>query len=119
VDGSKEEILGIARSALSPQEVERSLIYWNARKLRKGEEVLSGPSALTMPFEGTVVFVDLAPRFNWAHPCLYLFINEGAHQARVVRSSFPPSMDRDGDRWVVLLQFGNNPEDEHDSNVLR
>jgi hypothetical protein len=113
----KRRILDVAKGALSPQRLEGSLIYWNARTLKAGEVVISSPRALTMPFEGTVVFVDLAPRFNWAHPCLYVFISETL-QTRVVDSSFPPAMDRPGDKWIVLLRFGKKPTDEHDFDAF-
>jgi hypothetical protein len=119
VNNVKERILGITKGALGPQEIERSLIYWNARTLKKGEEVVPGSGALAMPFEGIVVFADLAPRFNWTHPCLYVFIGKEPLQTKVVHSSFPPAMDRPGDRWTVLLRFGKNPEDEHDFDVFR
>jgi hypothetical protein len=114
----KRRILGIAEGILNPPQRERSIIYWNARSLREGEEMIAGPQTLKMPFEGTVVFVDLSPRANWAHPCLFLFISRGTLQTRVVESSFPPLMDRLGDRWIVLLRFGENPTDEHDFNAF-
>jgi hypothetical protein len=113
----KRKILDIVKGVLTPKQLKGSLIYWNARALKAGETVISSPLPLTMPFGGAVAFVDLAPRFNWAHPCLYVFISESL-QTRVVDSSFPPAMDRPGDRWIVLLRFGKNPKDEHNLDAF-
>lgn len=114
----KRRILGIAEGVLDSSQIKRSFVYWNARTLKEGEEITAGPQTLKMPFEGTVVFVDLSPRANWAHPCLYLFIGYGTPQTRVVKSSFPPPMDRPGDKWIVILRFGKNPVDEHDFDAF-
>jgi hypothetical protein len=112
----KRRILGIAEGILNPLQRERSLIFWNARTLKEGEEIMAGPQTLKMPFGGTVVFVDLSPRTNWAHPCLYILISYGSPQTKVVESSFPPLMDKPGDKWILMLRFGKNPTDEHDFN---
>lgn len=109
----KRSIVETARAALGAGRVAHSVVYWNAQTLKEGEEVLSGLQTLRMPFEGTVVFVDLAPTANWAHPCLYLFIHSGAQEVSAVESSFPPAMDRPGGKWTVILRDGKPPDEDN------
>jgi hypothetical protein len=115
---SKGQILEIVEGTLTPEQIERSFIYWNSRISKKREEIRAGPQIITMPFEGTIVFVDLAPRANWAHPCLYILVDNKTLKTKVIESSFPPIMDRPSENYIVLLRFGNMPSDEHDFKIF-
>jgi hypothetical protein len=114
----REKVLEVVRGALDPNRLQDCVIYWNSRTLKAGDAVVSSPLTVTMPFEGTVAFVDLAPGFNWAHPCLYVFIGGEPLQTKLIKSSLPPAMDRPGDDWRVLLRFGNKPRNDRDFDVF-
>ena len=87
---SREAILEIVRQKLTKDQLQRSSIYWDSRILAKDEELSIGLRSIAMPFAGTVVFVDLAPGYNWAHPCLYLLVDLNATETQTVEASFPP-----------------------------
>jgi hypothetical protein len=58
-----------------------------------------------MPFDGTAVFVDLAPGANWAHPCLFVLVDAATLAASVVEASLPPrGYELPG--TSVLLRYG-------------
>jgi hypothetical protein len=106
------KVLEVINKNLSPQQIERSLIYWNARVLEEGEQVKAGPQTFPMPFEGIIVFVDLAPRANWAHPCLYILVDSKTLKTEIVESSFPPIMDKPKEEYHLILQYGKKQTTE-------
>ena len=112
----KTDILEIVRTHLTQQQIKESFIFWNKRTLNQGEKLKIGPQEFVVPFKGTMVFVDLAPRANWAHPSKFLLIAEDL-QTTFIDSSFPPLMDKAGDEWVVILRFGEPPIDEYDLQI--
>lgn len=108
----KDYILRISRRLLSQKQIDSSLVFWNTRILKKGEVTMVGPQNVVMPFEGTIVFVDLAPRVNWAHPTLFMLVDAKNLETKTIESSFPPIMDKPGDDWLVILRYGKRPPDE-------
>jgi hypothetical protein len=115
---SKSKVLEIVRNVISPDQVGSSLISWNTRILKQGEQIMAGPNTFRMPFEGTIIFIDLAPRTNWAHPCLYVLVDNKTFSTKIVESSFPPDMGQPRDNYVVVLRFGKPPSDEHRFDVF-
>lgn len=108
----KNTILKIVRDVLTPAQLKGSLIFWEKRVHEEGEGVRTGIETIPMPFTGTMVFVDLAPRSNWAHPCLYIFINCVTHDTRITRASFPPVLDTADEKYIIILRYGKMPPDE-------
>lgn len=109
---SSSQILEIIKSRIRPEDIRRSFIYWHKKILRQGEEVKIGPQTITMPFEGTIVFVDLAPRANWAHPCFYVLVDDKTLDTKVIEASFPPNIDQTDERYIIILRFGQKPPHE-------
>jgi len=109
----KRKILRLVRRTLTPEQIERSLIYWHKRVLQKGDFIQAGPQTVAMPFEGTMVFVDLAPRANWAHPCLYMLVDNDARNAEVIEASIPPNIDETDESYIIILRYGQKPPHEH------
>ena len=118
MDISNNEIMELVRRTLTPEQIERSLVYWYKKVFQKGEPIQVGPQAITMPFEGTIVFVDLAPRANWAHPCLYVLVDKEALTAKVIKASLPPNIDQSDESYVVILRFGQIPPHERYFNIF-
>lgn len=102
----KEKVRDIVRNVLGPDQIRKSIVYWESLPLGEGREVNMGLQKFAMPFRGTVAFVDLAPMFNWAHPCLYILVNEDTLNTKVIEGSFPPITDETGERYEVILRFG-------------
>ncbi len=115
---SKGQILEVIKNCIRPEDIERSFIYWYKKTLKQGEDFRAGLQTFTMPFEGTIVFVDLAPGANWAHPCLYLFIENKTLTANISKGSFPPSMDESPGTFIILLRRGKKPAHEGDFGVF-
>lgn len=114
----KNEILDLVQHQLTPEQLQASLIYWDQRLLRLGESLRMGPvQSIPIPFDGTLVFVDLAPRFNWAHPCLYLLVSAQDERVQVVEGSFPPFGRVIPESVISLLRYGQAPEHERDFRV--
>lgn len=52
-------------------------------------------SSVRLPFERSLlVFVDDRPGANWAHPCRYVFLDEGLAEFAVSNELFPPNVRR-------------------------
>ncbi len=112
MDIDNSEILELVCRTLTPEQIERSLIYWYKRVLKEGEPIKISPQISAMPFDGMIVFVDLAPRANWAHPCLYVLVDIKTLNTKVIEASLPPAIDSSDENYVVLLRYGQSPPHE-------
>ena len=112
MDPGNNEILELVRRLLTPEQIERSIIYWHKIVRSDGTPIKAGPQIFLMPYKGTVVFVDLAPTYNWAHPCLYIFIDSTAKKTQLMKASFPPFFGTPDENYVILLRFGEIPPHE-------
>ncbi|MBC8017100.1 MAG: hypothetical protein H7X83_01090 [Verrucomicrobia bacterium] len=109
---TNSQIMKIISNCLRPEDIQRSFIYWYKKTVLQGEDVRAGLQTIAMPFDGTIVFVDLAPRSNWAHPCLYVLVDTITHDAKVIEASFPPTIDQSDESYVILLRLGKKPPHE-------
>ena len=114
----KSKILELVRNTLSPEQIAQSFVYWDKKVFREGEQIRSGLQTFTMPFDGTMIFVDLAPRFNWAHPCLYLLVNVNDLSTEIIEASFPPYSDQFPETLAIVLKYGDEPLDERDFRIF-
>lgn len=112
MDISNGEMADLVRRILPKERLAGSAIYWYKRLIPQGAPVRAGRETYTMPFDGTLVFIDLAPNANWAHPCVYILVNVATLATQVIDSSFPPDFGPTGDDQGVVLQAG--PEPPHD-----
>jgi hypothetical protein len=104
VSGSK--VIDLVHELVSMEDVGRSVIYWDTRVVRAGVMVDLGGQRQKMPYDGTLAIIDLAPSFNWAHPCLLLMIRDDGGEVRTVRASFPPRGRGFPDAFQIILRFG-------------
>jgi hypothetical protein len=88
---SPQDILAILAQDLSQTEMDTSAIIWIGAFLEQGDSFNAGLEALRMPFPGTVVFVDLHPGTNFAHPCKIFLIAAGTHQTFMLEAALPPT----------------------------
>lgn len=88
---SPQDILEILAQNLSPAEMDSSVIVWIGAFLEKDDSFNAGLETLRMPFHGTVVFVDLHPGTNFAHPCKYFLIAASTHTTFMLEAALPPT----------------------------
>lgn len=105
------DVLDIVRGKLSDSEYQRSDIYWHKGKFERGQNLKIGPLDWVMPFDAVLVFVDLAPKANWAHPCLYVFIELHLSEVRILKSSFPPPAPDWPGSYALLSKKGEPLQD--------
>lgn len=115
MDISTGEMADLVRRILPKVQLEGSAIYWYKRVVPKGDPLRVGRQTFTMPFDGCLVFVDLAPGANWAHPCVYLLVGIDTLATQIIHSSFPPAARLVGDDPVVLQPAPERPNDHHGS----
>ncbi len=108
----KNTVLKIVRDILTPEQLKGSLIFWDKRVHEEGEEIGIGLQTIVMQFPGTMVFVDLAPAYNWAHPCLYIFIDSIGEKTHIIEASFPPAIGTADEDYVIPISFGDIPSHE-------
>ena len=65
-------------------------VYVSAGVVGDGEELFAGRDRIEVAVPSYVVFVDLVPRANWGHECLYLLVDPEGEVTRV-EARFPPS----------------------------
>ena len=110
------EVERIVRKVLDKATVAQSLIFWWDRPFNEGDVVRVGPQELKAPFLSTLVFIDMAPKSNWSHPCKYMFISNLTDEVRAFDASFPPFMDKPPPEYSLILRYGVPPPDSKDYN---
>ena len=118
-----ECIITIIRALIPEHDLADAIVVWDSHVYEQGELLSTGPAGVAMPFRGTFVFVDLKPRANWAHPCIYIALPEPLPPttdeidpaiAVQIKSSFPPRwyLREDlSDSASVLLRFNRVPDE--------
>lgn len=114
MDVGKNTVLDIIYKTLNPKQIESSIIYWDKRIIEKGNKIRVGLKEISMPFNGMTIFVDLAPKLNWAHPCLYLLVNVENLYTNVIEASFPPYLGEFPATSVIVLRYGKKPINDRD-----
>ena len=102
----KGEVIELVRKSVQADQLKRSVVYWDSRVIKSGTTVDLGGQQHNILYDCTLAFVDLAPNFNWAHPCLHLLIREDKSEAEQVKDSFPPRRRGFPDDFKVILRFG-------------
>lgn len=104
-----EEMLKIVLKNLSTKEKERAIIYWDKKLLEVGDKVKIGRKTIDMSFKGYMVFVDLEPKANWGHPCLYFLIDIRTQDIKIIKEEFPPYFGDYPQSFKVILRYGEKP----------
>ena len=87
---TRDDALRIALDTLSEEEKKKAVIYWDRRSFNKDTPYFIGFEPVHMPFDYRVVFIDLAPRANWGHPCQYVFIDMNTGNSDLYKKRSPP-----------------------------
>jgi hypothetical protein len=103
---TKDLVVQRLKKALTASQLKRSSVYWFPEPIPEGTPISMGLASTRAPFDCILVFVDLAPHLNWAHPCLYLMIGRQNDQLEKIESSLPPSRYDDGKVCSLLMKTG-------------
>jgi hypothetical protein len=104
-----KEVLDVILEHLSEEEIEDSIISWDRKLLEQGDSVKVGRESIEMPFDGYMAFVDLVPKANWGHPCLYFLIDAEADRVQVRKEVFPPYYGKYPESYIVIQRYGEEP----------
>jgi len=118
MDLLKSQIIEIINNSIPSEEIKHSFIYWYKKTINTGEDIGIGSQTIVMPFEGTIVFVDLEPRSNWAHPCRYILVETSTLETKIINASFPPDIDQSDQNYIIILRFGQIPTHERYFNLF-
>ncbi|HVL06407.1 MAG TPA: hypothetical protein VM388_10480 [Acidimicrobiales bacterium] len=80
----------VAVAGLTDEESASSAVYVTAGVVGDGEDLFAGRERIAVDVPSHLVFVDLEPRANWGHPCLYLLVDPDDNVTRI-EARFPPS----------------------------
>jgi len=75
---------------LSVEERERTIIYYDEQEIPRGSKIRLGHSDIEVPWNATVVFIDLRPGANWGHECRYILINNKSKEIKTTPADMPP-----------------------------
>jgi hypothetical protein len=113
----KEKILNIVLNTLTREKVEQSIIYLDCEPFKAGDTINSGRMNIDVKKPSYMAFVDLQPRLNWGHPCMYVLIDSETFEAEIFDAQFPPYQEDYPQSYIVLLRYGVEPPDERYFNV--
>lgn len=115
----EKQLIELLRRRLSPEIVNKSIIFIDDQEFSKGSKVEFGKVSFSFSFDGFMVFVDLEPELNWTHDCLYFFISRDLSELKEVKANTPPYHGNEPDSYSVFLRYGSIPEDRSDFNPFR
>jgi len=100
-DTIKSHIMTDAISSIKKLKMDHQVnLHIHDEVLKAGATLRTAALEVPIDREAALVFVDLAPAFNWAHPCEYhLYDARTGARYMKVKASLPPSilnMDRNG-----------------------
>jgi hypothetical protein len=113
---TKTQMLTKMKAALTAEELATTMVFWYDKPLKSGQKVQLGKDSLPMPFDGTLVFVDLQPKANWSHPCYYLLYDAKLTTCKRIEAAFPPFYGPEAANYLLLLRYGKTPDNERDFN---
>lgn len=108
-DFTIEQVLEIVLGNLSPEEKDQSIVFWDEKPVESGDPIKIGRESLEMPFRGYMAFVDLMPKANWGHPCLYFLIDAKTHDIQIRKEAFPPYYGEYPQSYKVILRYSKRP----------
>jgi hypothetical protein len=91
-------------SGLSWAAARSTNLYVESRILRRGKNIMAYKQRIPLERDTIMVFMDEAPRYNWAHPCCYLLHDaKTAELYKEVKAQFPPYMTADVPKTYELF----------------
>jgi len=100
---TREQLIPAVKNEMNPAMLNNAAVYVLAFPLHGGVPVEINRQSITPDKNAQLIFVDLKPGANWAHPCRYILIDDnGSHS---FDSSFPPDINN-----YRLLLKGSNVE---------
>ncbi len=100
------DLINLIRSHMTTAQLKEAVIYRDLHPIKAGERLNVGCETPVVPFDGFLVFVDLAPRFNWAHPCILILVSNEGLKAELIHASFPPRGRGFPQQFQMIMRFG-------------
>jgi len=98
---TREELIPAIKSELNSGILNNAAVYVLAFPLHGGVPVEINRQSIVPDKNAQLLFVDLKPGANWAHPCRYLLIDDNG--TRSFDGSFPPDINN----YRLLLKGAN------------
>ncbi len=109
IDLSNDGILAFLKDQLEEVQLNKAIIYRESETFRKGIKIPIGREMHTIPFDSYMVFVDLEPKANWGHQCIYFFVDTEGKNFKKSFEMFPPYFGEYPETWIVLQRYGEKP----------
>ena len=82
----------VLKRVLKKQKDTETDIYFYREDLSKDQKLRAGPKALDLKHRTAFFFVDMAPQYNWGHPCQFLLYDvDREKQYKKVKAEFSPA----------------------------
>jgi hypothetical protein len=108
-NGLEQCVLDNVRNTIGSERFGKVIVYLDDSLRRAGERLPVGDLVIDMPWDGHVAFIDLEPRLNWGHACLYLAIRLGGGNTRCFPAQMPPFLKADGSPFRPLWRGPSAP----------
>ena len=115
---AKEKILKLVSNQLSKEQIEQSIIYLNYEPFTAGETIKAGRRSIEVKKNSYMAFIDLQPRLNWGHSCIYILIDSATFETEIIDAQFPPYHGDYPESYRVLLRYGASPPHDRYFNVF-
>lgn len=114
---NKEEIIKIILNHLTKEQKDQSIIYLNYEPYKSGDIINIGRKSIEVKKTSYLAFVDLQPRLNWGHSCIYFLIDSKTLETELFHEQFPVFYEDYPESYRVLLRYGSKPSNDRHFNV--
>ena len=109
IDLSDDGILNFLKDQIGEAQLRKAIIYRERQAFKGGTKIPIGKKAYNIPFDAYMVFVDLEPKANWEHQCIYFFIDAEGKSFERSSEKLPPYFREFPETWVVIQRYGEEP----------
>ena len=113
-----EKILATILNYLTKEQTGQSIIYLNYEPFEAGDAIIAGRANIEVKKNSFLSFVDLQPRLNWGHSCIYILIENETYKVELFDAQFPPYQRDYPESYRVLLRYGEKPPHDRYFNVF-
>lgn len=106
----EQRLLEIVRNSIGADQLASSIVYLDRNFWRAGESRQLGGARIEVPWDASMLFVDLEPRANWGHKCCYLALRRDSDEVIRVDAQMPPFLKADTATFRLLWRGPLAPE---------
>ena len=106
----ERRVMDKVHGRLGAERLQEVIVYLDPDMKRAAERLSIGDVISDLPWDGYVAFIDLEPRTNWGHACMYLAISRDDDESVEFAAQMPPFNKPDAPAFHLVWRGPLAPE---------